>query len=194
MTDGEAIVIVVYRAARAYLSQHDLEADEAALGACVKSWCNAQLVQALADAKQAMDCGMQEVALQTFHASFVLAGIEAAKECGFPRTPARPQPSQNMEVRTMQFDRSLTEGELHTLCRAAVRCRKPFLFALAFFYHRIAGREWPLQADLRATEYRIPVEQWKAICGAIQDGERRLQGNSLSGALMWMNYGPSASR
>ena len=26
MTDGEAIVIVVYRAARAYLSQHDLEA------------------------------------------------------------------------------------------------------------------------------------------------------------------------
>lgn len=40
---------------------------------------------AIHDAQEALDCGMKEAAVMTFKASMVQAGIEAAKECGFPQ-------------------------------------------------------------------------------------------------------------
>ena len=71
-------------AARAYLNNHDLSADPDALCECIKSHVKISLPVALADAQQALDVGMKDAAAATFIASMRLAGIEAAKEAGFP--------------------------------------------------------------------------------------------------------------
>jgi hypothetical protein len=39
------------------------------------------------DGKAALDCGMCEIAVQTFLAEFQLAGVDAAKEVARPREP-----------------------------------------------------------------------------------------------------------
>lgn len=56
---------------------HKLDADQ--LFACIKRSAKAALPEALADAKAADACGMSDVMIHTFAASFGVAGIEAAK-------------------------------------------------------------------------------------------------------------------
>lgn len=82
-TLGGVAAHIAMRAAAAYLIQHDLDADDAVLTECLKSHCHIRLPQAMDDAKQAL--GMGSLAEHTFRASMALAGIDAAKECGFPK-------------------------------------------------------------------------------------------------------------
>jgi hypothetical protein len=71
-------------AAHKYLEANHLRADADALAECCKSWCKIKLPEAMADARKALECGMDMVAERTFIASMMLAGVEAAKEAGFP--------------------------------------------------------------------------------------------------------------
>jgi hypothetical protein len=75
---------VAMKSAANYLHANKMTADVDALLECLRSWCKVQLPVALADAKEAADCGMNQIATATFSASMALAGIEAAKEAGFP--------------------------------------------------------------------------------------------------------------
>lgn len=75
------------KAAVHYIDQHNLTYDMDALVACVRANVKAQLPQALADAKLAIDAHMDCIDLyslvqigQTFAATMALAGIDAAKE------------------------------------------------------------------------------------------------------------------
>ena len=77
---GNAVVACVLAGGREYLRTHNLTADADALAAACRSWAKIKLPEALRDAKEAMDCGMSQVAEQTFKATMFQAGIEAAKE------------------------------------------------------------------------------------------------------------------
>jgi hypothetical protein len=81
---GSAIADIAMRSAVAYLRNHDLVADNAALAKCLKAHIRMVLPQAIKDAKDALECGMRDAANCTLAASISLAGIEAAKEAGFP--------------------------------------------------------------------------------------------------------------
>jgi hypothetical protein len=81
---GDAAVACVLAGCREYLTKHNLTADPETLAACCRSWAKIKLPEALRDAKEAMACGMTQVAEQTFKATMVQAGIEAAKEAGVP--------------------------------------------------------------------------------------------------------------
>ena len=87
-TATERLTVVATRiaaeSARRYLVAHKLIARPYALTACLASWVKLQLPIALKDAKEALDCGMGKAAEATFAASMILAGIEAAKEAGYP--------------------------------------------------------------------------------------------------------------
>lgn len=48
---------------------------------CLKANIKIRMPKALADAKEALEVGMNEIAEQTFAAEIALAGIDAAKEC-----------------------------------------------------------------------------------------------------------------
>ena len=65
--------------ARRYLAAHNLRTDTGTLARFLAFWVKQQLPAALADAKKALDCGMDKAAESTFAASMILAGIEAAK-------------------------------------------------------------------------------------------------------------------
>jgi hypothetical protein len=82
---AERIVLVAQESAEIYLKTHYLHADRAVLFECVKSWCRVKLPEALADAKQAYEIGMNQWGQKAFFATFIQAGIEAAKEAGFPK-------------------------------------------------------------------------------------------------------------
>jgi len=69
-----------------YLGRHNLQADPGALTECLRSWVLLKLPEALSDADVALRAGMVQAAESTFVASLVLAGVEAAKEAGRPRT------------------------------------------------------------------------------------------------------------
>ena len=73
------------RGAVDYLRIHNLHATPEALADCCRSWAKIKLPEALHDAKEAIACNMAQVAEQTFVATMIQAGIEAAKECGMPR-------------------------------------------------------------------------------------------------------------
>jgi len=71
-----------------HLKAHHLDADPTALRDCLRNWVAIKLPEALKDAKEATEAHMSEQFVhQIFLASFILAGIEAAKESGFPRQP-----------------------------------------------------------------------------------------------------------
>ena len=70
-----------------YLQVNRLTADPSALAACLRSWVKIQLPNALHDAREALDCHMNQVAEATFAASMIQAGIEAAKEASNPPCP-----------------------------------------------------------------------------------------------------------
>lgn len=74
------------RAAVQYLQVHNLEAEDRALTDALKAHVKAKIGEAIDDAKAAIDCGMTDVAEQTFIASMVLAGVSAAREVGKPKT------------------------------------------------------------------------------------------------------------
>jgi len=81
---AEAACAIAKRGAAEYLARHDFTADPEALAASLRTWVKAKLSEALADAKQALDCGMGQAAQATFAATMVNAGVEAAKECAMP--------------------------------------------------------------------------------------------------------------
>ena len=81
-TDGlaKAATLCTVSGAANYLRVHKLQADNDLLAECLKRHLQSALPKALADAKEALECGMDAVAEETFKASMVLAGINAAKE------------------------------------------------------------------------------------------------------------------
>jgi hypothetical protein len=87
MDDNELGKLVFRQAARAaaqYLTIHtNIRPDPDILTAALKKHVKAAIPQALADGKAALDCRMDQIACDTFLASFTIAGINAAKEvCG----------------------------------------------------------------------------------------------------------------
>ena len=83
-TLGERTFEIATQAAMQYLETHNLSADPDALAPCLASWVRAKLPEAMRGAKEALDAGLTEYAELTYEATIVLAGIEAAKEAGFP--------------------------------------------------------------------------------------------------------------
>lgn len=83
MTDNlaTAAVQIATQGAMKYLEIHNMTANPDALTYCLKSMCKIRLPQALAEAREAQECGMDQIATATFAATMRLAGIEAAKEC-----------------------------------------------------------------------------------------------------------------
>ena len=67
-----------------YLETHNLTASPDTLASCLTSWVRAKLPEALRDAQEAVDAGLSEYGELTYKATIALAGIEAAKEAGFP--------------------------------------------------------------------------------------------------------------
>jgi len=83
-TLGEQTLHIAAQAAMQYLETHNLTASPDALASCLTSWVRAKIPEALRDAQEAVDAGLIEYAELTYKATIVLAGIEAAKEAGFP--------------------------------------------------------------------------------------------------------------
>jgi len=86
----QAGMVVAVRTAHIYLCRYSLTAEPDALTECLRSHVEAAYESAMCDAQEALDCGLKWAALATFKASMAIAGIAAAKECGFPakRAPA----------------------------------------------------------------------------------------------------------
>ena len=76
----DAAVTIAAHGARQYLERNKLTAKPDVLSACLSAWVKIKLPEALRDAKEALACHMEQVAQQTFAASMISAGIEAAKE------------------------------------------------------------------------------------------------------------------
>lgn len=73
------------KAAAEYIICNNLKVvDYDAATACLQTWCKSKLDEALADAKQALDANMGQIAEITFKATMAKAGIEAAKEFAIP--------------------------------------------------------------------------------------------------------------
>lgn len=78
---GTLAAEVAMRSAAEYVRVNNLRVhDYDAAAECIRAHCKARLSDALRDAKEALDCGMMQVAQATFKATMALAGIEAAKE------------------------------------------------------------------------------------------------------------------
>lgn len=82
---GTVAADVAMKSAVEYMSVHNLEADLDALTECIRFWCKSKLPQAIKDASDAYEANMPKIAEATFIATMRLAGIEAAKEAGFPK-------------------------------------------------------------------------------------------------------------
>ncbi|MGA2253049.1 MAG: hypothetical protein ABSG53_00170 [Thermoguttaceae bacterium] len=77
-------IVIAIRGAQEWLRSNRQEADECALYECCKSWARAKFPQAVKEAREAFDAGHADLALATFDASMIEAGVEAAKEAGWP--------------------------------------------------------------------------------------------------------------
>lgn len=78
-------VAAATKAAGIYLRQHNMEPDYDVLSERLRFHVKKDLDQAIVDSRDAIACGMQDAAMQTFLASMYLAGIKAAKETGTPK-------------------------------------------------------------------------------------------------------------
>jgi len=79
----EAGVTIAADGARQYFQQHQQHpASPEAFTACVVAAVKSILPSAMFDAKAAIEANLPDYATATFKASMILAGIEAAKECG----------------------------------------------------------------------------------------------------------------
>jgi len=82
---GTLAANVAMRAAAEYVRANNLKVlDYDAATECLLSYCKSWITIALRDAKEAIDCGMMQVAETTFKATMAQAGIEAAKEFAWP--------------------------------------------------------------------------------------------------------------
>jgi hypothetical protein len=82
---GTIAANVAMKAAAEYIRANNLKVlDYEAATECLKSYCKTRLPIALQEAKEALDCGMTQVAEMTFKATMAQAGIEAAKEFAWP--------------------------------------------------------------------------------------------------------------
>lgn len=70
---------IATNAAKTFMTKHGLSASNEALATTLQKELAAAIPDALADAREAFNCGMIEVADQTFRASMALAGIKAAQ-------------------------------------------------------------------------------------------------------------------
>lgn len=73
-----------------YIRANHLKVDRRTLTETCRSMAKARIMGALADAKAAIEAGMDKVASATFVASMRLAGIEAAKEASVHPTEYVP--------------------------------------------------------------------------------------------------------
>ena len=81
----EAAITIAARSASIYLERHNLKAESPeSLAESLWAMVKFRLPEALRDAKEALACGMGKVAEMTFAATMAEAGIDAAKEAGFP--------------------------------------------------------------------------------------------------------------
>jgi hypothetical protein len=92
-TDSDQLALtaakIMMRACADYVRANDIQnPDLDALTAALKARGGKALEQALADAKEAADLGMTQVAQDTFTATLVLAGIEAAQSV-YPKQEGR---------------------------------------------------------------------------------------------------------
>jgi hypothetical protein len=71
---------IAMRAAATYLDKHGLKVADALIVEQLRATIPARFREAIADAREAIDLGMTAVGEETFAASMVLAGIDAAKE------------------------------------------------------------------------------------------------------------------
>lgn len=74
-----AAVQIASRGAAAYLAQHDLSADLDTLTAAVKEKVKEAFPMLWGETKEAMSCGMTQVAEANFAAGMFLAGTQAAQ-------------------------------------------------------------------------------------------------------------------
>jgi hypothetical protein len=77
---GQLAADTAMKAAVHYIKFHGLKVDTDTLVETLRANCKIQLPVALRDAKEALDANMEAVAEQTFIATMVLAGHDAAKE------------------------------------------------------------------------------------------------------------------
>lgn len=83
---SDTMITVAARAAHRYFDVHNCKpVSDDAFADCLRVMIKVHYPKAMADAKEAMDCGMTQVAEQTFIATMAQAGIEAAKECSAPK-------------------------------------------------------------------------------------------------------------
>jgi hypothetical protein len=71
---------IVVRAYQAWFAAHPEAREGDGKLECIKANAKIRLPQALAEARQAIEIGMVQVAEKTFAATMALAGIDAAKE------------------------------------------------------------------------------------------------------------------
>lgn len=81
---ADTAAIIATHGAKEYLRVHNLTASNQALSESLRVWIKKLMPLALADAKEAFDCHMDQIAVETFKASLINAGVLAAKECGMP--------------------------------------------------------------------------------------------------------------
>lgn len=106
---GTSAANTAARAAITYLNEHNLEVESGALAACLNSWIKIKLPEALHDAKEAIDAHMYAAAETTFRATMALAGIEAAKEAGFPKAAFSPPIKHDSGFLGIDLERAISK-------------------------------------------------------------------------------------
>lgn len=81
---ASAAATIAMTAAADALRRLKLQADPEMLAGALRLSVAGHLAQAIADAREALQLGMQDTATATFAASMRLAGIEAARQVGCP--------------------------------------------------------------------------------------------------------------
>ena len=82
---GTIAADVTMKAAAEYIRANNLKVlDYDVATEVLRDYCKTWLNQALSDAKDAIECGMTQIAEATFKATMAQAGIEAAKEFAWP--------------------------------------------------------------------------------------------------------------
>lgn len=82
-----AATTIALRAAREWMDARGVKIPEGGwpdFADCLRANLKIRLPEALRDAREAMECGMTQVAETTFAASIAIAGIDAAKEVAVP--------------------------------------------------------------------------------------------------------------
>ncbi len=98
---------------------------------------------------------------------------------------------------THAVERPLTDDEMahiaHVIADADDNTEIVIGAIIATFECLMGAEEWQAAESVDPTQYAIPREQSAAICQAMLDRSREVQGgfDSVNVALDWMNKGPS---